>query len=405
MSWPEPYRTWASAEVGTPRDVDPARRRRRPRRAAHAPPPAPRPPALAERRRRHDRRPGARRRARPRGASRTAGTPRMKLWVAVDRVDVPAGRRVAGLGAVLLADEAVIRVRRADPAADRPLDRRVGLGHERPIGLGRISRSRRNAVERDRVGLVAGGVGEREPRVELRRRTPRRSSARPGRPVGPRRPPLTPGSARSSGRRAARASTSKPIHSPKTSISPRVPIGASGGQVGVGDRALDGVAVAAATSPGRRSSPSIRTGSLPRQTERGSSRTRQRSRLRGPAAFAATSASRPMKSTPLSSATANPRPGLERRLVGRDVARPDAVALLEPERVDRPIAGRRRGRAAGPPPRASTQSAGRTRRRRTAPSRARRRTSRAGRGPAREPTLSSRAVRNGKAASTRSSRR
>src|SRR5262249_57449439 len=33
-------------------------------------------------------------------------------------------------------------------------------------------------------------------------------------------------------------------------------------------------------------------------------------------------------------------PGLERRVVGRDVGAPDPVALLEPQRVDRPVPAR-----------------------------------------------------------------
>ena len=133
MSWPEPYRTWASSSEAT-RDTW-IRRGASPRLRAHAPPP------------RH-----AHQRSSSAGADMTDG---LELAVAldreqrpeqrhaadevvgaVDRVDVPADGRVAGLGAVLLADEAVVRERVGDPLADAPLDRRVGLGHERPVGLG-----------------------------------------------------------------------------------------------------------------------------------------------------------------------------------------------------------------------------------------------------------------------------
>ncbi len=99
----------------------------------------------------------------------------------VDRVDVPAGRGGAGLGAVLLADQAVLRPGRADPRPDRPLDRGVHLGHERPVGLGRdlqVAPERRSGHG---VCLVAGVVGKGEPRVELGVGCP----AQAGAPLGP----------------------------------------------------------------------------------------------------------------------------------------------------------------------------------------------------------------------------
>ena len=46
-----------------------------------------------------------------------------------------------------------------------------------------------------------------------------------------------------------------------------------------------------------------------------------------------------MKS-PLSSLMAKPRPGLVGGFLGGDVGTPDAVALLEPQRVDRGVAAR-----------------------------------------------------------------
>jgi hypothetical protein len=59
------------------------------------------------------------------------------------------------------------------------------------------------------------------------------------------------------------------------------------------------------------------------------------------------SASRPMKS-PLSSATAKPSP-LRRIGVGRHLRRPVDIALFQPQRLDRPVARHRTGRAARPP--------------------------------------------------------
>ena len=107
-----------------------------------------------------------------------------------------------------------------------------------------------------------------------------------------------------------------------------------GGQVGVGDRALDRVAVAAARHAAD-SAPSTRTGSDPSATARGSARTRQASRRSG--SSPPISASRP-KNVALVELHGEPEPGLERRVVGRDVRAPHAVALLEPQRVDRLVA-------------------------------------------------------------------
>ncbi len=147
---------------------------------------------------------------------------------AVDRVDVPAGRGVAGLGSVLLADEAVIRICGEDPLPDHPLDRGVGLGDEGPVGLRRDVEVAPERRPGERIGFIAQGVGEDEPRVELRlRRAPERRAplgSEPGALVHHERIRSLPGSY--SGSRI----TSKPIHSPKTSISPRVPSGASGGR-------------------------------------------------------------------------------------------------------------------------------------------------------------------------------
>ena len=93
------------------------------------------------------------------------------------------------------------------------------------------------------------------------------------------------------------------------------------------------------------------------------------------------SASRPRKS-PLSSLTAKPRPGLPRRVVRRDVRAPDAVALLEPAGVDRPVAAGDEPVLPARLPRSRPRAGGRTRSGSRAPSRARRRRSRGARGTA-----------------------
>ena len=146
---------------------------------------------------------------------------------AVDRVDVPADRRVGGLAAVLLADEAVIRERVEEAPADHPLDLGVGLGHERLVGLGRDLEVAPEMPPRHEVRLVAGGERDVQPAAQLGVRT----APEPGRPfraearrrIGHARILAPVGSY--SGSRA----TSKPIQSPKTSTSPRVPIAARSG--------------------------------------------------------------------------------------------------------------------------------------------------------------------------------
>ena len=97
-----------------------------------------------------------------------SGTPRMKLWVPsigsmYQRTDAsPASR------AVLLADEAVVRERRRGCRSRiSALDRRVGLGHERPVGLGLDLEVAPEVPPGDRVGLVAGGQGDVQPAAQL----------------------------------------------------------------------------------------------------------------------------------------------------------------------------------------------------------------------------------------------
>ena len=161
------------------------------------------------------------------------------------------------------------------------------------------------------------------------------------------------------GSQSGSRTTSAPTHSPKTSISPRVPDRRRvRRQVGVGDAALDREAVAAGGHPpddgALRPAPARCRG----VTERGSSSTRQAQALcaaRPPSR--ARSASRPMKSAPLSSATAKPSPasyGVSSGVMSRG---PDAIALLEPQGVDGAVAAGQHAVAARRPPRGVSQSA------------------------------------------------
>ena len=171
----------------------------------------------------------------------------MKLWVPSIGSMYQRVARVAGLGPVLLADEAVIGVRGRDPRPDRPLDRRVGLGDERPVGLGRDLEVAPEGAAGERVGLVAGGVSELEPAVELRLRCRAGDS------------PTTP-------RRRGASCVHDRIRSPAgiperladdleaDPLAEDVDLAARPDrrvrrQVGVGDRALDGEAVAARRHP------------------------------------------------------------------------------------------------------------------------------------------------------------
>ena len=147
---------------------------------------------------------------------------------AVDRVDVPADRRVGGLAAVLLADEAVIGERVEEPAADHPLDRRCRPG----------SRTTCRAWSRS-GGRAGNAAGRRRPprrRRPARRpasraaRRPCRAGTRPTSPAPKRR--RRTGHARilaPAGSYSGSRATSKPIQSPKTSTSPRVPMAARSG--------------------------------------------------------------------------------------------------------------------------------------------------------------------------------
>ena len=80
-----------------------------------------------------------------------------------------------------------------------------------------------------------------------------------------------------------------------------------------------------------------------------------------------------------------PQPGLERRVLRRDVRPPRPVPLLEAERIDRAVAGRDEPVRIAPAATSVSQSARRTPPGDTAPTRARRRTSPATRGTGRRP--------------------
>ena len=203
---------------------------------------------------------------------------------------------------------------------------------------------------------------------------------------------VTRGSARRAGRRAA-----------PSAITPGDPLAEDldldlradvvlGGQVRVRDRLLDRVAVPAARHA---------ADELAVRRARAPSRARRRAGRRASGSGAARSGS-PARGERLSADElalvelhGEPETGLERRVLGRDVRAPDAVALLEPQRVDRLVAARDEIVLAARPPRACPRARGRTRSGSRAPSRARRRTSRAARGTARGPIASSRACMYG----------
>ena len=126
---------------------------------------------------------------------------------------------------------------------------------------------------------------------------------------------------------------------------------------------------------------------------------------RGLAASAATSASPPQE-VALAHPHGEAQSRLERRLLGRDVRGPGAVPLLEPERVDRPVATGDHARAGWPAAQRDVpQRPRRTRRARRAPSRARRHTSPARARTGTGPHAHWCAVRYGKAAFDTSSAR
>ena len=253
------------------------------------------------------------------------------------------------------------------------------------------------------IRLVAGGLGKGQPGLELgvAGPGPRRAPGRPGRhrladlgreprvalgvvPAGRRahariRSPV--------GSQSGSAITSKPIHAPKTSISPRAADRRLvGRQVGIGDRALDGEAVAAARHPADDRAPdpdrlvaqADRARIVEDQAAQPLARPGGPGRDQGvPADELARRPVRPVE------ADGEAEAGFVGRLVGGDVARPDPVALLEAQGVDRPVAAGARGRARRRRPRSRPTGSPRTRWADRAPSRARRRRSPGGPGRAR----------------------
>ena len=195
------------------------------------------------------------------------------------------------------------------------------------------------------------------------------------------------------GSKSGSSATTPATHSPKISTATSAPTSCSGGQVRVRDRLLDGVAVAAARDAAdERVADAHRLGA-----ERDRARiasVRQRSRRSGSRRRDERSAADEVALVELHR-EAEPR--LEGRVLGRDVRAPDAVALLEPQRVDRLVAaGDEPVLAAGLPERVPERDR-RTRSRSRAPSRARRRTSRAAPGTEPRPTAMWRARMYGNA--------
>jgi len=145
---------------------------------------------------------------------------------AVDGIDDPAGGGPARVVAVLLAEDPVVGERRADPVAEHPLDPGVGHGDERRVRLARDLHVPVEVLERQRIGGIAPVEGRLDPAPDLGLG----AAAEGG---GPCRPELG-AHARilaPSGSYSGSRAISKPIQSPNTSTSPRVPIAAwSGGR-------------------------------------------------------------------------------------------------------------------------------------------------------------------------------
>ena len=237
MSTIEPNRTWASSSDATP-DTAIRRGASSSTLRAHAPPP----------RRAHQRSCSAGAETTAAWSSPSCSTARSvpnsghaadEVVGAVDRVDVPACPGLAGLGPVLLADEPVIRERGAGSASGSSRSIAVSAcGHERPVRLrrdlevaperaiGRWRRPRRRPRARGRATPRAPPPARPAVRRSRRRRTRRTGrAASADRPATRSRPdPLV----RRVPERLADGLEADPL--PKTSISPRVPIGASGGR-------------------------------------------------------------------------------------------------------------------------------------------------------------------------------
>ena len=174
-----------------------------------------------------------------------------------------------------------------------------------------------------------------------------------------------PGSNSGSRRDLARDPLAEDLHLDRLSR-----LGVRRGQVGVGDRALDRVAVAAARhAPDRRALDSHRL-----RAERDRARVGEHEAAEPPLRLLPREQRLAADEVALVELDREPEPGLERRVVGRDVGAPHAVALLEPQRVDRLVAAGDEAVVAARRPRSRPRARARTRSGSTAPSRARRRT-------------------------------
>ena len=139
MSRPRAVQDLGILERSDARHADPPRRRSLPAApTAHAPPPRQAYQRSRERRRGHDRRPGARRRARRASSVPNSGHAADEVVGAVDRVDVPADR--ARRRPPCRTPRRRGRGPGTRPGSDRGSAARSPVsacGHERPVGLGR----------------------------------------------------------------------------------------------------------------------------------------------------------------------------------------------------------------------------------------------------------------------------
>ena len=221
-------------------------------------------------------RPGAPRPARPRAASRTAARPgrscgcrRSGRYTSGSRHRPPRRRtprrRCHGPGGR----------RRSGPGS--PADRRVGLGHERPVGLGRdleVAPEAPRAIPS--ASSQAAWARPSHPSSSASRRAGERRLPGGANVRTPRSRP-NPLAGRVVQRLAGNFEADPLPEDRNVAAGPDTRVRR---QVGVGDRPPDRVASPPeVTRP--TTSPPTRTGSLPRHTARGSSRTRHRSRFAG----------------------------------------------------------------------------------------------------------------------------
>ena len=290
----------------------------------------------------------------------------------VDGVEEPAHRRAARVDPEFLADDPMAGEGIGNPVAEESLDRGVGFGDERPVGLPRRHGVAPKVPQGDGIGLVAPAEGGLDPAPQLRvgaapkGRAPVRAEGRIG--SGGQDRILVP-----SGSQSGSRATSNPTHDPEdVDLATRPDRGLVRREVGVGDGALDGEAVAtrrdAADDLAVDPDGLVAEGDRPGVVEDEAAKALPGAgRLRRDERFAAEEVR----------ALVEPRreaePGLVWRLLRGDVARPDAIALLDPQGIDRSIPRGHHDRAARRPPRARSRAPDRTRPAGRAPSPARRR--------------------------------